>query len=235
MYKIILQLLRVIYVCLTILCYQLSFSQSLDYSFDGKKLGLYISSTDIDYSDHYYLPISQFLTIGENRSAEDKMKTEFLIRLGEMLSEQIAKVTNADTVYFINANVSMGKAIRNAYNKDTHTLISVDAFFDMDYMIMIDELKLTSFKKRSVFIRSNQMYSEPIDVKRAEMHTAFFQQSALTSMNNYQTCMDESIPYNEELYFNFFSNKSAMGNFLSKLFSSWWDQLLSNQQSNCNT
>lgn len=207
-------------------------SQPQTNPFQGKKIGLYISSVDVNYTEYYYFPISQFLSVGENRLGAEKMKTEFLIRLGEMFTNQIEEISLADTVYFVNANIERGKSIRNAYDKDKKMLVK-PSFFDMDFIMVIDQLNLSTYKARSVFIQSNRMYSEQIDYKIADLQITLFQEPTTVAKQTFQTCVDDKEPFNEEYYFDFHNKNSSMGKFLGKLFSLWWVQLKSNNSSSC--
>ena len=90
--------------------------------FCGKSESAFISVVGtLNLTIYTFLPAAQFLKIKEDRSYAGELKSELLIRIGESLCTQLQSLSGADTVYFVNADLSKG----STFKKDI-TLLRTD-------------------------------------------------------------------------------------------------------------
>ena len=201
----------------------------------GKRVGIYFSSREFQYSEDYNFPIAQFLSVGEDRSYSGKMKSELMIRLGEQLTEQLPQVSGADSVYFINADLQQGRAFINSYDAIDNRIYNPALIFqETDYIFVINSLDLTVRIESDVFIRSNRMLTERVRVKKAQMLLTVFDLADLKSLPlQLETCLDERTSPLQTSQFDFYQQRSALGRFLGRLFTQSWQQALSGTVSSC--
>jgi hypothetical protein len=202
---------------------------------EGKRVGIYFSSKEFQYTEDYNLPIAQFLSVDDDRSYSGKMKSELLVRLGELLTEQFPGVTGADSVYFINADLQSGRAFINSYDAiDNRIYDPAMAFEGTDYILVMNSLDLSTRVENDVFIRSNRMLTERVRVKKAQMAFTLFDLSDLTSLpRQLESCLDERRSPVLANQFDFYQKRSSLGKFLGRLFTQTWDQAISGTDSTC--
>ena len=85
-------------------------------------------------------------------------------------------------------------------------------------------LELSHRSHRSVFIRSNRMFTEKIQVKKAQMAITFFDPTLPELALEAKTCYDEYTSEKVSYAFDFYRQESKLGAFFSQLFSHWWLQ-----------
>ncbi|MDX2247828.1 MAG: hypothetical protein SF052_13670 [Bacteroidia bacterium] len=194
----------------------------------GKQVGFYISSNDFLIPEEQNIAITQFLTIGEDRSYAGKLKAEFMIRIGWLFSEQLQILSGADSIHFLNADLPKGKAIQESWDAERNRLVRPgEPLQELDYVLVLSPFSLTTRIHKSVFIRSNRMVTDRITVRMTDMKITQFQISDPTSPRNYHICFDEQTSEKPvETYFDFYREKSPMGKYLSLLFSRWWGAFL---------
>ncbi len=203
--------------------------------FTNANIGVYISSRAVSYDEKFYLPIAQFVTQDDDAAWNGRLKSEFLIRMGWMFTEQLQPLVVADTVYFMNADLPMGRTMQEAYNPDLHTLNrNADALRNLDFVLVLDEFDMATRNHRSVYIRSNRMITEDIPIKTASFRVSMFDMSNQQKSIDTQVCLDDmNTPNPTYWHFDFFRSTSGMGKFLSKVFSTWWDLMLAGERSSC--
>lgn len=202
---------------------------------DGKKVGVYISAKAVTYGDVYYLPIAQFVTQDDEAAWNGKLKSEFLIRMGWMLTEQLQGLSLADTVYFMNADLPLGSSMQEAYDPIEERLTKVTpSMSELDFVLILDQFSLQTRNHRSVYIRSNRMVTENIPIRVVDGRLTLF------DLRNPDLILHTSVCYDEqtsaappEYHFDFHNRDSAMGGFLGKVFSTWWELMLNGERSNC--
>jgi len=199
----------------------------------GKNIGIYISSSNFTITDGYYMPVAQFLSIEEDRSSIGEMKAELMIRVGELLSEQLIKVAMADSVYFLNADIYKGRYFQKFYSTKTNRLTDSLTLENTDLVLVINKMDLSIRQHRSVYIRSNQMYTQKIPVKVAEMSITLLDPVVPDLALEAHTCFDEQKDKKVEMSFDFYQSDSKLGLFFSYLFSRWWYQLQEGELDNC--
>lgn len=201
----------------------------------GKRIGIYFGSKEFQYSQSYYLPIAQFLSVSEDRSYTGKMKNELLIRLGEQLAEQLPAISGADSVYFINGDVTRGRAFINSYDVKANRIYDPARVFEgTDYIIVLNSLDLSTRIENDFFIRSNRMLTERVHVKQGNMKLTLFDLGDLkTSPRIIETCLDERKSPEKAISFNFYRKRSALGRFFGRMFTANWNQLGTGSDSNC--
>lgn len=197
------------------------------------RLGLYLSSKGFEYSESLYLEISQFLTLDDDRSAAGRMKSEFIIRLGWMLCEQIQRLSGADTVYFLNADLAMGRAWQGTYQPGQARLSGKPVLDSLDQVLVINPFHLSTRTQRSVYIRSNRMITDRIPVKKVSFQVLAFDPARQQLTTQVDICMDDLRSPKAPAHFDLFEQGSPLGKFLSKSFSQWWEMRLQGQFSNC--
>lgn len=200
-----------------------------------KNVGVYFSSRAVSYEQEFYLPIAQFVTQDDDAAWNGRLKSEFLIRLGWMLTEQLQTTAEADSVYFMNADMPMGRAMQEGYQPESGDLDrSRKELETLDFVLVLDEFDMDTRIHRSVFIRSNKMVSENIPIKTASFRMRMFDMSNEELVLSKRVCMDDqNTPRPSYWHFDFFRTTSGMGKFLSKVFSTWWELMLSGESSNC--
>lgn len=201
----------------------------------NQKIGVYISSRAVSYGQDFYIPIAQFVTQEDDAAWNGRLKSEFLIRMGWMLSEQLQGLSEADTVYFMNADLPMGRAMQEAYDPILGTMdMRNERLRDLDFIVILDEFEMNMRIHRSVYIRSNRMVSENIPIKTASCQMTLFDLSNPDLVLNTRICLDDQKTPNPAIWhFDMLKDSSAMGKFLSKVFSTWWDLMLMGERSSC--
>lgn len=200
-----------------------------------KNIGVYFSSRAVSYEQAFYLPIAQFVTQDDEAAWNGRLKSEFLIRLGWMLTEQLQETAGADSVYFMNADMPMGRAMSEGYQAEDGKLDrSREELEVLDFVLVLDEFDMDTRIHRSVFIRSNKMVSENIPIKTASFRMRMFDMNNEELVLSTIVCMDDqNTPRPSYWHFDFFRTTSGMGKFLSKVFSTWWELMLAGEGSNC--
>ncbi|MEM6767432.1 MAG: hypothetical protein AAF824_15970 [Bacteroidota bacterium] len=202
-------------------------------NFQGKKISVFISSKTSAYTEPFVFPVTQFLKIEEDRSWTGDLKAEFLIRLGELFCAELQEITQADTVIFLNADINRGQQFLANYDLERRKLVSEKGMSDSDHLLIIQDFTLKNRLERSVFIRSNRMYSEKVPVKQAELRILAFSQGNTQPLKTFSVCRDERNSGKVSSHFDFYNAQSKLGDFLSQVFSNWWEMDKQNLLSNC--
>jgi len=196
--------------------------------------GLFISSKNFAYSEDFYKEISQFLTIDDDRSWVGQMKQEFIIRMGWMLQEQIQKLQKADTMYFLNAEPALGRAFLNSYNFENYRYTQGSADLEgLKKIYVLNSFEINMRKHRSVYIRSNKMYTEYIPIMMLSFNIGVIDLENGGKMTQTEVCFDAQKSTTDAKYFDLYGNRSEVGKLLSKSYSQWWSQVLNGIPSNC--
>lgn len=200
-----------------------------------KNIGVYFSSRAVSYEQEFYLPIAQFVTQDDEAAWNGRLKSEFLIRLGWMLTEQLQSTAGADSVYFMNADMPMGRAMQEGYQSEAGILDrNREEMEVLDFVLVLDEFDMDTRIHRSVFIRSNKLVSENIPIKTASFRMRMFDMNNEELVLSTRVCIDDqNTPGPANWHFDFFRTTSGMGKFLSKVFSTWWELMLTGDSSNC--
>lgn len=205
------------------------------YSLQGKSVGVYISSKDFEFTELLNMQVTQFLTIGEDRSYAGRLKPELMIRLGWLWTEQLPALAEADTVHFLNADPPRGYAFREGYDPLTNQFGGTvpEALQDVDVVLVLNffEMKLRAHK--STFVRSNRMIIEKINVKTTSLEITPFLIGEQKRLAPVRVCFDEQKDKNPPVHFDFYQEQSPMGKYLGRLFSNWWEQWQNSGESNC--
>ncbi len=203
-------------------------------SLAGKRIGLYISSKAVTYGQDYYLPIAQFVTREDDAAWSGKLKSEFLITMGWLLSEQLQPLAQADTVYFLNADLALGRAMQEAIQEESGRFVPGEALREsLDMVVILDEFALNIRNHRSVYIRSNRMITENIPIKTLRGSLSVIDLSAPGQPASTSFCLDDQTTPAPAAHFDFHAATSPMGRFLSKGFSLWWQLLAAGEAGNC--
>lgn len=190
-----------------------------------KRVGLYLGSKSVGIGSDYYILINQFLTLEEDRSWEENQKVEFLIRLGQRWSLELQQLSGADTVVFLNGDMELGKLYQ--MNGAGEVLRSGR----LDAVITLDSLSLATRIKRVNFIRSNKLLTSKLKIHNAQMHSSIYLPAR--EARHTQTCFDEDLHIFPPLLIDLYSEDSSLGKFCSGLFSQWWLEVYSGEDSKC--
>lgn len=202
--------------------------------FAGKRVGVYISGKTVEFEGEYYMDMAQFLKQGEDRSQGENLKTEFLIRLGETWVQELQSILNAESVFFVNADVKKGKAFLKAYNTEYNSLEALpQAFRNTDIVIVLRALSLQNRNEQSIIIRSNRMITDRIRSRTAEMEIIAFDPKTARPLFQTTTCLDEHRSPKKALLLHFYPKESTFGLFLSRLFSKWWQLFQEGEYEQC--
>lgn len=198
-------------------------AQELDLHY--KKVGIYLSSKSVSFDSDYYIWINQFLSLGDDRSWEDNQKAEFLIRLGQRWSAELQRITDADTVIFLNGDVELGKQY---LREGAAEMLRSGA---VDVVITLDSLSLATRVKRVNYIRSNKIYSSKRIIRKARMHSSVYVAGA--SPRRLATCFDEASHDFPPALIDVYTEASILGKFCSGLFSRWWLEVYAGKNGLC--
>jgi hypothetical protein len=203
-------------------------------SLQGKTLGVFISSQQVSFSDDYYMWINQFLTVEEDRSWGENVKNEFLIRLGEQLTLELAQKTGADSVYFLNRDLKRGRILLNAYQAESGELnLPAGALPNTDMLLMLEDMQLSVRTTKSVIIRSNRMLTHRIKVKKARLGMSWVDLKQKEKKRKVITCYDERESGEPPIILDILQGDSPLGAFLSELYSAWWLQVADGMADSC--
>lgn len=199
---------------------------------DGKKIGLYLSSTHFQFDESYNIPVSQFLRVEEDRSQLGQLRSEFMIRLGEMFSRQLDSLSGADTVVFLNSDPGRIRAFRDAYDSEQDSLLRSPKI-GLDFVLVISEFDLQTRIHKSVYIQSNRMITDriPIMVSRLRITLTDLQNPELRLP--VRSCFDDQTSSKPKISFDFYAAGSPLGKFLSHSFSRWWDLMVAGEREGC--
>ncbi len=200
----------------------------------GKTLGIYISAKQVNFNEDYHMDVNQFLTVEEDRSWGVNAKTEFLVRLGERLGEQLKEVTGLDSVYFLNADPARAREFIQQYNPDNGIVRPLSNRFEgTDMILIIDELTLLTRSGEYAYIRSNRIFTQRIRVKHAQLSMRWHNLEVNDHPLRTVTCFDAKESTRPPHIINLYAKDSSLGDFLTKLFSTWWLQMAHQEPNNC--
>ncbi len=200
----------------------------------GQKVGVFISAKATRYDTPFFIEVAQFLQQEEDRSNVGKMKSEFIIRMGWLLTEQLQALSGADTVYFLNGDLKKGRAFLAAYDSATQTLIRPgEALQALDWVLVLQPFHIDSRKHRSVYVASNKLVTRYTPVKQADLSMVALRMDQPRNPKPTRVCYDDLNHERQELYFDFLKGESKMGMFLSEVFSQWWAQWQLGENGHC--
>ncbi|MEL6676227.1 MAG: hypothetical protein AAFR61_28735 [Bacteroidota bacterium] len=198
-------------------------------------IGFYISSKFFSFSEILNMEVTQFLTQGEeDRSYAGKLKPEFMIQLGWLLSAELQEKFNVDTVIFLNADPPLGKAFQEAFDPFTGRLSVYDASLkSLDKVVVLRKCEIRTRRHRSVYIQSNRMLTEYIPVKVGQMEMQEFDMQTGQVSKEVTVCMDEISGPKVTNIFGLYNDRSKLGKYLSRWFSQWWLQSEAGAEASC--
>ncbi|MDX2284823.1 MAG: hypothetical protein NW241_11710 [Bacteroidia bacterium] len=199
----------------------------------SQRIGLYISSRECSYTGQFNQGIAQFLKLEEDRSQEERVKQELIIRLGALLCAQSPQVLGADTMYFLNSDLELGGRFRDAYDPQQRRLRSPVALRGTGRVLVLASMHLDTRIHTSVYARSNRMHTDRIPVRRAAMTLLLFDPGQNTPLASWQLCFDELLVPRRAYAYDFFAGESNMGQFFSRLFTEWHAMTLGNSSGGC--
>ncbi|MEL6591710.1 MAG: hypothetical protein AAFP02_23980 [Bacteroidota bacterium] len=204
-------------------------------SLQGKSVGVYVSSKGFNFDQGLDMQVTQFLTIGEDRSYVGRLKPELMIRLGWLVTEQLQSLGQADTVHFLNADPPRGFAFRERYDVDNNRMKpgKSDQLADLDYVLVLNEFDLAYRFHRSSYIHSNRMVTERITVKTMQLSMTAFAMNQSQQGSTITVCYDDQKSKKPTPHFDFYPQKSPMGRFLGFCFSQWWQLWQTGEKNNC--
>ena len=211
-----------------------NFAKAQKNPFKDKKVGVYISSKSFTYPEELYLNISQFIGIMDKDAWAGRQKSEFIIRLGWMICEQLKELGEVDSVAFLNADLARGSLFQNAYDGLNNRMITPREPLDLDYVLVFSPFEMTTRIHKSVYIRSNRMVTDRINVKIINFETALFKANGDRDPKVIKICFDEQKGTKPSAhYFDFHRKESGLGKFLSFSFSHWWEAVRNGSDGNC--
>jgi hypothetical protein len=191
----------------------------------GQKVGLYISSKGVTIDNAFNLHMAQFLKQEEDRSGTGRIKTEFIIRVGTLLADQLQALTQADTVIFLNGDLQYGAAFQQAWDPEQARIAYADeGLQDLDMVVVLDTFEMDARIHNSVYIRSNKMITERIPVKVTRLRLNWADPTQTRQLTPQYVCFDEISSPAPRPAVQFGADNTAMGQYLNRLFSQWWAQ-----------
>lgn len=204
------------------------------YSWKGMQIGVFVRSSAFTVDEQFNLKIGQFLQQGEDRSFVGDLNRELIIQMGELLCQEIQRVSQADTVYFLNGQPEMARGLQQGLNTRNMELSAApQSIQGLDQIWVISPFHIGSRIHKSVYIRSNRMYTEriPVEVLQFEMHG--YKPAELSYHRVEKVCFDRMQHRVGTRYMDLFERQSQFGQFLSDGFSQWWAQWEFREVSNC--
>lgn len=200
-------------------------AQAPDQPLRGQRIGVFISAKALRYASPFFIDVAQFLQQEEDRSNVGQMKSEFIIRLGWLFTEQLQAASGADTVFFLNADLQKGRAFLAAYDSATQSLIRPgEALTTLDQVLVVEPLHIDARKHRSVYVASNKLITRYTSVKHADLTVVQIRLPQPRNPKPTRVCYDGLDSPKPDLAFDFLKGESKLGLFLSELFSQWWAQ-----------
>lgn len=202
-----------------------------------KTVAVYFSKKQFSFDASFRIPLSQFILSdkGEEEDIED-IKTQTLISLGTLFSQQLKPATEADSVYFLNEYPDRARAFISNYNSEERSLSPPgDAMTGTDYILVINPFVLGSYKTSVVYTRSNRLITQKVIVKTGRVRLDLYDSQTGRLVNYTEACLDEQKTPVPKILFEFHMKSSRTGNFLSRLFSLATFHMNYGLESNCQT
>jgi CheY-specific phosphatase CheX len=194
---------------------QFAFAQNLSH----KNIGIFLSPKGFTYQKECALPITQFLSVGENRSQVENIKNECITRLGERLTTELQQETTADSVYFVNADASKNKFFIDNYNADSHSFnVLANSFAGTDYFLIIEKMTVNFRKAPTVFINEGEMISERKKILNVAFSIAIFDVKNKQFVKSLNGSADEWKDNTYNYKVNIYAQESMLGKMFSVAF-----------------
>ena len=204
--------------------------------FQEKTIGIYLSKKHYSYSDDHLLPMTQFVkSVRGTEVLVDDIKLESLICVGELLSAELAKVTGADSTYFLNQYPTQARSFIKNFDEENDQLKSgITSRGNTDFILVISELEIRPFYTTSVFTRSNRLVTEKVLQNKASLKVGLYPAMGGSSIKSFRICFDEVLDHQESLDFKFHNKKrSRMGTFFARLFTFGFRQIAKDNPDSC--
>lgn len=191
----------------------------------GKKIGVYISSSGCSYTPDYAQDLFQWLSIGEDRSQQEQVKTEWIIRLGEQLTPALRTLSGADSVIFLNGDLSRGKAFMQSYDAALGKLKPGASLpKGLDEVVVIQKLTLKKRMANVAYVSSNRMVNERVPVMVAQLTAQRWAAGKPTPAVATLAFDARNSAKPSPLLVQFPKAEAGMALFFSQLFTLWWNQ-----------
>lgn len=187
-------------------------------------MGLYLSSRAFTYTPPFSIPLAQYAGISDSNEAS--LKTQALLRLGGQMAAGIQAQAQADTVIYLNTDPLMGRAFINQFDGEQRRLFSTEGLEQLDYVIALHPVELSTRLSTVVYARSNRLVTERIHVRLAKLSWGLYDLRAPGNTGYFQLCFDEGSSTLPPLMFDFDSKRSSFGLFFSRLWTLAWQKQL---------
>lgn len=137
----------------------------------GKTVGIYVSLRNFNFTQPYNIPVSVFLQRQDTLGlASENLRLGATIKLGTYLT-QLTRRMGADSVYFINAQPELSQQFVRNTGAGGLNLSAVAGILPKgtDYILSVDSLYLGTVTRTSLYVISNEMYSERRNARVARM------------------------------------------------------------------
>ncbi|MEM7658979.1 MAG: hypothetical protein AAF399_22845 [Bacteroidota bacterium] len=192
----------------------------------GQRIGVYFSGQGFSFSDQHRISIGQFIQVDNTEAWQGRLKSEFLVQLGWLFSEQLQYVAKADTVLFLNADPKLGQVMQEKYLVESQKFRgNPPELAHLDWIIVVNPMNIGTRIHKSVFIRSNRMISERVPVSVGNMTIALHDPERLGEEKYFEVCFDKQKSKPPTSTFDFHRSDSPFGRFLSHWYSQWWEQM----------
>ncbi|MEM0998220.1 MAG: hypothetical protein AAGN35_14260 [Bacteroidota bacterium] len=221
----------------TVLGFSLSAQDVSGFPLEGKTVAVYFSKKQFVFDSSFRIPLSQFILSdkGEDAPIED-IKTQTLISLGTLFSEQLQPAAQADSVYFLNEFPAQARAFIANYDSENRTLGPTgEIFAGTDYILVVNPFVLGSYTTSAVYTRSNRLITEKVMVKTGRVRIEIYDAAQGNRVHSTEVCIDERKTAVPDILFEFHMRSSRTGNFLARLFSLAIFHLNYRLESNCET
>lgn len=152
-------------------------AQSTPSPLSGKSVGIYLSLKALQFDDPYYKPFGAWLQLNDSLNLQyEEIRLAVAVKLGNYLTQVLQEKLGTDTAYFINADAEMGKSFLTHYRDGQ---LDITAFqkavpAETDYILVIDQLRLTGQFRDVVYSYSNELITDRMYVHKAKVQAFAF-------------------------------------------------------------
>jgi hypothetical protein len=196
--------------------------------FKGKRVAIYISKRNLNFSEEYYRMLSHYIQVGDTIGLSDEdIRLGVVIKLGNDLARIFKTKMQADTAFFINAMGEFGNLfIKNYQNKRLNfAAIGPQLPPSTDYILIIDGLLLTGESRESVYPVSNVIATERRYARLVKIDGRLYDVRNRHMAAGLQQTYDQDTTRHQTFFYRPETEKYPALQFLSRVMNSYYYNL----------
>jgi len=141
----------------------------LPHSLRGKRVGVYISLKNFQYSDDYSMMLSGYVRRSDSLGLEgEELRRAVVIRAGNQLADHLERDLGAESAVYLNALPEIAAELVSA---ERYKAVPYESLrkLDLDYVLYWDDCRLTAENRNLVRTYSNQVFTVKHRVDQALM------------------------------------------------------------------